>query len=330
MKKTMLFVAVALATAGHAYASDSKPLDVDTSPYQVRLSVEPWSAETDFRYSFDSSKGDPRLGSNPTSELDFTGMKSSGVTISLDSSNDQFYYNFALSLGKGEGNSGQMVDDDYFSQQHVGAGNPTRFSRTLSDAQINDSFSLAYSSGWAFHPDCDYVDQARLGFGVTFSQQKFEAKGLIILEDPYNIYGSDKHPFDEQEAVIRVKNQQLLSSLDLGASKQFSNGFGYNVKTNLIFLGLMRSEDTHLKRTDLGSPSLVLNSVSYGLKADLTGTYTVDKLTFSAGTNYMFLAPYSKGTAEFFDPANNSLGSATIIHHDINQISYHAGVSYLF
>lgn len=334
MKKTPIFAAIALSLAGNAYASEtpSSPCaSADApSPYQYSITAAPWAAETNFKYSFDSSGADPKYGT-PTSELNFKGMKSSGVAITLDGSNGNGYRTLTLSLGKGSGRNGTMVDDDYYSEGYVGTGNPTRFSSTLSDSRMSNSFMLSYGYGSVFTFSNPVISEARLGYGISVAQHTFEAKGLTVLEDPYDMYGSKKERFGKSEQVIKMKNQQLLNSLDIGLKKNFSNGVALNAKTNAIFLGVMRTEDTHLKRYDLGSPSFVFTSAVYGIKTDLSASYSVDKLTFTAGANYMFLTPYGfNNNAEVFDKSDKSIGGVPMIRHEFNQIAYYAGATYHF
>lgn len=334
MKKTPIFAAIALSLAGNAYASEtpSSPCaSADApSPYQYSITAAPWAAETNFKYSFDSSGADAKYGT-PTSELNFKGMKSSGVAITLDGSNGNGYRTLTLSLGKGSGSNGTMVDDDYYSEGYVGTGNPTRFSSTLSDSRMSNSFMLSYGYGSVFSFENPIISEVRLGYGISVAQHTFEAKGLEVLEDPYNMYGSKKELFGKDVQIIKMKNQQLLNSLDLGLKKTFSNGIALNAKTNAIFLGLMRTEDDHLKRQDLGSPSFVLTSAVYGLKTDLSASYSVDKLTFTAGANYMFLTPYDfNSNAEVFDKNDKSIGGVPIVSHEFKQFGYYAGATYHF
>ncbi|MND11898.1 hypothetical protein D3C87_347740 [compost metagenome] len=320
MKITAIAVATLSLLASHAFAA----------PSQYTLTVEPYQAESHFNYQIDSSAGNPIYGS-PTSELDFKGMHSSGVTLSLDVDDGGSYQTLSLSLAKGGGSDGTMIDDDYFTQDYVGAGNPTRFSRTLSNSKMNDSFEIAWSGGWAFRPNNAYVTNARLGFGFAFAQYQFEATGLTILEDPYAMYGSNKTLFSSGESVITIKSEQMLSSLDVMLNKEFGNGFALKTKASAIYLGFNQSQDDHLKRTDLGSPSIKLTSINYGLKAAIDASYTYNSIVFSLGANYLYTAPYNdNGTAEFFDANDKSIGGSKLLSHKFEQLSYHAGIGYRF
>lgn len=342
-KITIIALLLSAITSSSYAETIGHPVNVDestikTAPiddYKITIGAKPWQAETHFDYSFNSSSANHNYG-NPTSELNFKNMKSSGLTIAINAENKESYHSVEFSIGKGSGSNGIIIDDDYYSQDYVGAGNPTRFSRTESDSKILKSYAFKYANGLIFRPNNSFITDARLGMGISVSQDTFEADGLIVLEDPYSRYKNSMESsvgrviYNSSIPVLKLKTQTLLNSIDLEWNKKWQNGFSVKLKTDAVYLGLVRTYDHHIKRSDLGDPSFVITTFNYGAKSDLSFAYTIEDLSFSLGANYMYLRPYGYGTAEVFDETNTSEGGIPMINHNISRIGYYAGVSYQF
>lgn len=318
LNKTFLMVAALLA-AGPATA------------YEYSMSIEPWQKTTNFDYAIDSSEGFAMYG-NPTSELIYEDMKSNGISVGFHGETGNDYFDAVFSYGKGSG-TGSMIDNDYYSSSYAGAGNPTRFSSTLSDADIDDSWSINVAIGSIYQlPVNPLVDYGSLGLSIGLSQQSFAAKGLVVLEDPYSIYSGLGNPlFPQHESVIEHKISRFDIGLDTGLDKQLTDKISINMDTTFILASVVQSEDIHLKRNDLGSPSIVLTSVNYGIDTSLSLSYDFnDSFALYTGINYTFLAPYTDGKAEFFDSNNDSMGEVYLTRHNMDSLRFYAGLQYKF
>lgn len=299
----------------------------------ISFSVKPFFSKSDFKYSFNSSGADGRYG-NPTSVIDFTDMSLNGVSFVFDMVGESSYRLIDFSLGSGNKNdSGRMIDDDYYSSEFVGINNPTRFSRTLSNASMSKTYSLKYSGGLVSHFDTWLFDKVRYGLGIKGVYSEFSANGLTLKEDPYELYDHKEGEtiYSQDTEVIKIKNYQILNSLDFGFSKLISNNVSISSDISAVYLGYMLTKDYHLKRGDLGSPSFKTSSLMYGVDVGVSASYIFNGFDFSLGVNYSIMKPYSfRKTTEVFDAEQNSLGGIPTVSHDFKQTQYSAGVSYTF
>lgn len=298
---------------------------------ELVFSVKPFLSSYDIKYSFDSSGADSRYG-NPTSVIDFQDLSYNGVSFLLDINKARSYQSFAFSIGSGSKHSGRMIDDDYYSSEFVGGDNPTRFSRTISEADVSRVYSFKFSSGSISHLDNPLITTLKYGMGVKAGYSEFSAYGLTIKEDPYDIYGNqDNKIYNNSIEVLKIKNYQLLSSFDFSAEKNIGKNISLSSDVSLIYLGYMLTKDYHLKRDDLGSPSFNTSSLMYGFDAGLTMSYELNPLVFSLSSSYSLIKPYSyRKTTEVFDSNQNSMGGIPTVSHNFKQVFYSVGVGYRF
>lgn len=295
------------------------------------FSIKPFLSSYDFKYSFDSSKVDSRYG-NPTSVIDFNDLSYSGVSFLFDVNDKESYHSLEFSIGSGSENSGTMIDDDYYSSDFTGINNPTRFSRTISEAAISKTYSLKFSSGFTIDFDDSFLSSAKYGIGIKGVYNEFSAYGLTVEEDPYNLYGGiNNNLYSNDTEVLKIKNYQLLNSFDFFAEKKLGQNISLSSNINLIYLGYMLTKDYHLKRGDLGSPSFKTTSLMYGFDVGVSALYDIDPLVFSLSYNYSSIKPYSyRKTTEAFDSEQASIGGVPSVSHDFKQAFYSFGVGYKF
>lgn len=303
----------------------------ETEVGEFSFSVKPFVSSSNFKYSFDSSGADNRYG-NPTSVLDFKDMSSNGVSFLFDVSGKEYYYSTEISIGSKNSSSGKMIDDDYYSGDFVGVNNPTRFSRTISDAEMSKVYYFKFSSGFTHEFDDAFLNSVRYGIGLKGGYNEFVASGLIQAEDPYDFYTGKNGDviYSKETEVIKIKNYQLLNSFDFFADKKI-NDFSFSSDISLVYIGYMSTRDYHLMRSDLGGPSFKTNSFVYGFDVGASASYKINSLEFLISVDYSILKPYSyKKTTEVFDSNQNSLGGMPTVSHDFNQVIYSAGASYIF
>lgn len=318
-----LFLIPSIVLPLSAYADENKKDFV--------FSIKPFVSTYDFKYSFDSSKADSRYGS-PTSVIDFNGLSYSGVSFLFDFKGKKSYRSLEFSISSGSKNSGKMIDDDYYSPEFAGTNNPTRFSRTISEAAISKTYSLKYGSGFTIYFDDFFLSSAKYGIGIKGIYNEFSAYGITVAEDPYNLYGDiSKNLYGNDTEVLKIKNYQLLNSFDFFAEKKIGQNISLSSNVNLIYLGNMLTKDYHLKRDDLGSPSFKITSLMYGFDVGVSALYDIEPLVFSLSYNYSLIKPYSyRKIAEVFNSEQESIGGVPTVSHDFKQEFYSFGVGYRF
>lgn len=318
MKKRKLAIAILM----------SIPLGQAQAAYDFSIGISPWSSQTNYSYEINSAMADPKYGT-PTSELIYKKMTSTGLKLNLELENELSYYYANFTYGTGS-SDGTMIDNDYYSQQHVGYGNPNRYLSTKSDAGINQSLGIKAGFGSKYYFNYLLADSAKLGFLMDFTSEDFETRGLDVLEDPYLQYTQATGAFSKDEVMIKTNLQKISVGIDAGISKQLTKDIDLNWSNSLILFSSLKAKDTHLKRQDMGDPSLLLNTKNYGIDTTLSLNYQVSSLTLTSGVNYTILKPYGTGTAEVFDKNNKSLGAAELTGQDYSSLTYFAGINYKF
>lgn len=281
----------------------------------TEFTLNPWVAESNFKYEIDSSKFDETLGS-PTSMLDYTGMKSAGVDFKILKVSNGNYGSLNLKIGTGT-SQGEIIDNDWFSDDMAKElGGPTLFSSTSSDAEVRSYFGLEIACGKIFKR---HYDEHKIGTSFSYNRERYEAYGIEFLSDPYDIYGVDKAFGGERVLGLDYKSYDL--NFDLESKFKNDNGLFVSLKVKLTPISYVSSEDYHYKRNDLKLPSVDLTSINYGGSADLYFGYEMDDMTVSIGAEAKASRSYGDGDAEFnFIDGDNA--TVDLVTHSSSRVSY--------
>lgn len=304
------------------------PLSFSVIASENTISLVPWVESVNYSYSIDSSKVSDKYGS-PTSELFYKKMKRNGLSLKFDNESDRTYNHVELSYSKGS-SDGTMIDNDYFSRKYVGPDNPTRFLSTLSNANMEQGYEIKLERGYVYHPNNFMMDKFKLGMSLSYSMDKFQSKGLDVLEDPYKNYTNSVGAYSDSEVMIKNEMQKFQLGYTGAISKSVSTNLSLDAKLTVIAMSLIKNKDSHLKRSDLGSPSLIFQSNNYGFDSEISLNYKINSLILTAGAKYMYMTPYRNGTGEVFNKDNQSIGGTPLTDHTFSSTRIFTGIKYIF
>jgi hypothetical protein len=281
----------------------------------TEFTLNPWVAESNFKFEIDSSESNPMYGS-PTSMLDYTGMKSAGIDFKITKFSGNSYGTINFKIGTGT-SQGEIIDNDWFSVEAAKEfGGPTLFSSTSSKAEVRSVFGFEIGGGKIFKR---HYDEHKIGTSFSYNRERYEAYGIEFLADPYDMHGLDSAFLGERVLGLDYKNYAI--NFDLESKFKNDNGFFVSLKIKITPISYASSEDYHYKRIDLNLPSVELTSANYGGSADIYFGYEMEDMNISIGAETKASRSYTNGRAEFnfSDKENESVNLAT---HSSSRVSY--------
>jgi len=196
--------------------------------------------------------------------------------------------------------SGHLIDNDYDSEE-VAEMNmmPERFSSTKSalDSDRIFYFTLDFGKRLDYFSKNDFEISIFAGF--QYWREEYDAYGLTILEDPYDVFGGVGSTLPRQLLVISDTVEWRSARLGLDAA--------YKATPKLRFFGSavyipytdMHNEDSHHLRQemeDLGPvPNAIFDGDGYGFQGEINASYNIFK-SFEAIVGARYWKLKSDGT----------------------------------
>lgn len=180
-----------------------------------------WQSEGHTQWSHNASGFDSRFG-NPTSDLEYTGLKSNIFEIGFFKAlnNQQF---FRATLGTGKIDDGNLFDGDFFSAEGASFFVATesgahRFSYTKSDIYGDDIFYFSFEFGNEFDFDSP-VFKGKLFGGYQKWEETYVARDILTLECTYSPVCNFVGYFESDPLVIT--NEVDWEMLYIGFNGQY-------------------------------------------------------------------------------------------------------------
>ncbi len=235
----------------------------------AELGAKTWISrgQTDWNHNANN----PFLG-NPTSELTYENVDSVMFEINGKVTLNNFFF-FRGNLGVGSNRDGDLIDDDYLSQEFADfLGGPTRFSRTQSSIDGADNFYTTLDIG----KNVATFDDGRGAFGLfagaQYWREKYKAYGVNVLEDQYDIYGGTGQLIPASTLAISNKVEWISARVGVNVDHRHHNGkLRLSGDLALIPYADMHNEDSHHLREDLApGANIIMDGDGYGAALDVT------------------------------------------------------------
>ena len=307
-------------------------ISASTFADNTTLELSHWKSKANFQYVIDSSgveNGGDTYGS-PTSRLDYTDMESNGLELTLLSKYNGKYSSVSIQYSDSS-SDGSMIDDDWISKSYAATMNgPEHILSTKSDANKNESFGFKISHGKKLNDlNLSYLNpnEITLGGSFTYNHSKYNAKGLEILKDPYDIVNFDSG--FQGERVISVKNEKYSIGIDTSVIIPLGNVTAINIDARINPFEFFSSTDSHLLRDDLKKDSIKMDSFNYGgdFKIGLNGK--LGSFNITSYVNYVFSKNYGDGDADFHF-TDGSVVKSKLTDHKFDDFRYGVSISKSF
>jgi hypothetical protein len=273
---------------------------ISDSP-QWTFSISTWVNEGETNWNHNA--GSVLLG-DPTSELFYKGSRAYTAEFQAVVDNGPWFARFLF--GYGAGDTGELIDDDYLSAAGAtffgtSVSGEHRFSRTLSDASIEDMLYTQLDMGIPIYKTKKLIVSAFMGY--QFWSEEYQAKGITQLEcTGIGVLCSAPGTVSNvgQKVITNTANWHSMR-LGLRTVFQVAKKLDFNIDTAIIPVTYLSNSDIHHLRTDLAkSPSIKHTGVGWGYNVEGTVRFNIYSSIFlKAGYRYWKLEVNSGDTIFF-------------------------------